>query len=431
MNDTPAQGTAPMERLAVVGLGKMGLPVAVQFAHSGFQVVGVDSDSELVRDLSAGTRTFANEPGLDDVLSDVVQSRRFKPSTDLPAAVRGSDTIIVLVRAVVDDAGEPDYTNLDAVTQGIGKNLRKGQMVIYETTLPVGDTRSRFKSQLEELSGLTGGVDFNLCFSPERVSAGTVFHDLQKYPKVIGGLTSECSARADVLYKKGLGAVTLIVDSPEAAELAKVAEAMYRDVNIALANEIAKYADQLGIQYGDVAAAANSQPYSHLHIPGLGVGGHCIPVYPRFFIARAHDSELTRTGRAINDGMPEYAVKRLSDVIGDIRGRHVLVLGLAFRGNVPEIGFSMAWPLIEELTKAGAVVRVNDALLGPDAIRGTGLEWGDIDSDWAEIAVLQAMHDDYAALSPARLPGVQVILDGRGTLSPDAWKSVTYLRIGG
>ena len=203
---------------------------------------------------------------------------------------------------VVDAQAEPDFSILDAVIADIGQGLQPGTVVSVETTIPVGTTRSRVSPALAQTSGLRAEEDFFCVHSPERVYSGRIFADLETYPKLVGGLTEAGEQRAAELYGAFIGAEVRRLGSAEAAELTKLAETTYRDVNIALANEFARFADRHGIDIGLVIEAANSQPFSHLHQPGVAVGGHCIPVYPRFYLSGDPAARLPAAARAVNDG---------------------------------------------------------------------------------------------------------------------------------
>jgi nucleotide sugar dehydrogenase len=418
-------------RIVVVGLGKMGLPVAVRLAEGGADVVGVDIDAGVVAAVSAGRAPFPGvEAGLEERLAAVNATGRLTASTDATTAMSTADAALVLVRLVIGESGDPDYAALDAATAALGAGLRRGALVVYETTVPVGDTRGRFVPALERVSRMTCGVDFHVCFSPERVQAGKVFANLDAYPKIVGGVTQTCLEAGTSLYRAHLSAEVLPLSSVEAAEYVKIAENIYRDVNIALANELARYADELGVDMAEVTRAANSQPLSHLHQPGIGVGGHCIPVYPYFLMSRAGDARLTRLARQINDGMPAYACARLEAIAGDLSGRRVLVLGLAFRGDVREAEHSMAVPLVAALRARGAEVRVHDPLFGQEDMAARGLTWGALDDGWAELVVLQADHGIYRDLRPEHVPGVRAIVDGRNLLDPVPWRAAGVAHCG-
>jgi nucleotide sugar dehydrogenase len=292
--------------------------------------------------------------------------------------------------------------------------LKQDTLVILESTVPVGATRSRFAKRLAAVSGLHEG-DFWVAYSPERVSSGSVFRDLATYPKLMGGIDDMSGAAAVAFYRSVLETpVTLLADA-ETAEFAKLAESIYRDVNIALANELARAAEQLGVSYDAAAQAGNSQPYSHLHAPGLGVGGHCIPVYP-YFLTQAVDAPLIELSREINDSMAEHGVERLAAVVdGGLAGKTVLVLGLAYRGGVKEAELSSALLVAEALKHKGARVLVHDPLFTPEEIEALGLTASPLPPEAAvDAAILQAGHAEYAALDFATLKGCRAVLDGRG-----------------
>jgi UDP-N-acetyl-D-mannosaminuronic acid dehydrogenase len=218
--------------------------------------------------------------------------------------------------------------------------------------------------------------------------------------------------------------------SAEAAELTKLAETTYRDVNIALANEFARYADRIGVDVTRVIEAANSQPFSHIHRPGIAVGGHCIPVYPRFLLAGDPDAVLPAAARSVNEGMPGYAAERLAEALGSLDDRRVLILGVTYRGAVRETAFSGAIPLRDELARLGASVVAADPLYGADELAALGFTaW---DGAPVDAAVIQADHPEYAALVPADVPGAQILLDGRGGVDRSPWEAagVPVLRLG-
>jgi nucleotide sugar dehydrogenase len=272
-------------KAVVVALGKIGLPIAAQIARAGHEVIGCDIDKVTVDLINAAQPPFPGEDGLPEALAEVVGAGRLKATTDTTEAVAtGPDLVIAVPPLVVDDEAHPDWRILDAVLTDIGNGLQAGTTVSVETTLPIGTTRTRVAPKLAELSGLRAEDEFFAIHSPERVYSGRVFRDLATYPKILGGLSAAGEARGVELYRSFLSAEVWPMGSAEAAELTKLAETTYRDVNIALANEFARFADRAGVDIDRVIAAANSQPFSHIHRPGVAVGGHCIPVYPRFYL---------------------------------------------------------------------------------------------------------------------------------------------------
>ncbi len=353
-------------KIAVIALGKIGLPLAVQFASKGHEVVGVDVNPTTVDLVNQGREPFPGEAHLQEKLAELVPARRLRATTDYADAVPGADAVVLVVPLFVDEqTAEPDFGWMDAATRSLGEHLTAGTLVAYETTLPVGTTRTRWKPLLEQVSGLTEGKDFHLVFSPERVLTGRVFEDLRKYPKLIGGLSEEGARRAVEFYEAVLdfderddlprpnGVWDL--GSAEASELAKLAETTYRDVNIGLANQFARYSEQIGVDVYQVIDASNSQPYSHIHRPGIAVGGHCIPVYPRLYLWNDPDATVVRAAREANAGMPHHAVTLLEGAYGDLTGARVAVLGAAYRGGVKETAFSGVFATVEALRVAGSV----------------------------------------------------------------------------
>ncbi|MBM7504171.1 nucleotide sugar dehydrogenase [Agromyces aurantiacus] len=426
-------------KIAVVALGKIGLPLAVQFASKGHHVVGVDVNATTVDLVNQGVEPFPGEAHLDEMLAQAVSAGNLRATTDYGDAIPGADAVVLVVPLFVDDEARPDFGWMDAATRSLAEHLTPGTLVSYETTLPVGTTRTRWKPMLEEGSGLTEGADFHLVFSPERVLTGRVFEDLRKYPKLVGGLSPEGAARAVEFYESVLdfderadlpkpnGVWDL--GSAEASELAKLAETTYRDVNIGLANQFARFAETAGIDIYQVIDASNSQPYSHIHRPGIAVGGHCIPVYPRLYLWNDPEATIVRAARAANADMPAHAVTMLEGALGDLGGLRVAALGAAYRGGVKETAFSGIFPLVEQLRARGAEVLVHDPLYTDEELSRLGFTPYHLGSD-VDAAIIQTDHADYRELAPSDLPGVRALVDGRRVTDPAAWDGVIHRVIG-
>ena len=426
-------------KIAVIALGKIGLPLAVQFADKGHDVVGVDVNADTVASVNAGHEPFPGETDLQVKLAAAVSAGRLRATTDYADAVPGADAVVVVVPLFVDGAGVPDFGWMDSATRDIAANLTTDTLVSFETTLPVGTTRNRWKPMLEEGSGLVEGRDFHLVFSPERVLTGRVFADLRKYPKLVGGLSDAGAARAVEFYRAVLdfddrpdlerGNGVWDLGSAEASELAKLAETTYRDVNIGLANQFARFAAANGIDVYQVIEASNSQPYSHIHRPGIAVGGHCIPVYPRLYLWNDPTATVVRAAREANADMPAYTVALLEGAYGDVSGASVVVLGAAYRGGVKETAFSGVFPTVAALQERGAKVTVHDPMYTAEELAALGLDaytpGGAVDA-----AVLQADHREYLDLGPDDLPGVKVLVDGRRLTDPKAWPGVVHRVVG-
>ena len=427
-------------KIAVVATGKIGLPLATQYASMGHEVVGVDVNRALVDCINRGEEPFPGEAGLAEKLAEQVPSGALRATTEYADAIPGADAVVLVVPLLVDEESwQPDFGWMDAATRSLAEHLTPGTLVSYETTLPVGTTRTRWKPLIEEVSGLTEGEDFHLVFSPERVLTGRVYADLKKYPKLVGGL-NEAGARKAIKFYESVLTFDARDDLPrpngvwdmgtaEAAEMAKLAETTYRDVNIGLANQFARYADVAGIDVYKVIEACNSQPFSHIHRPGIAVGGHCIPVYPRLYLSTDPDADIVRTARNYNATMPAYVVDRVAEIIGDLSGVRVTVLGAAYRGGVKETAVSGVFPTVEALEARGAQVTVHDPLFSDAELAGYGFTAHAI-GDTADVVILQADHAEYRDLGPADFPGIKLFADGRNATDPAQWTGVPRIVIG-
>ena len=428
-----------MSTVSVVALGKIGLPLAVAIAGSGHTVVGADADAGVVDLVNEGTAPFPNETDLEDRLNKVVRAGSLTATTDTSDAASRSSVVVVVVPLLVDDSARPDFTSIDAATEKVASGLKPGTTVIYETTVPVHTTRKRFAQLLSQVSGLELGTELFVAHSPERVFSGRVFADLARYPKLVGGIDDESSERAAEFYRSFLqfdrrpdlprpnGVWNM--GSAEAAEMAKLAETTYRDLNIAFANQLALGAEAAGVDVQAVIDACNSQPFSHIHQPGIAVGGHCIPVYPHLLASSVPEVTLSTAARTVNDAMPTHVVNELAEALGGLEGRTVTILGLAFRGGVKEHGFSGALALRELLQQRGATVEVEDPLYSAEEVQRLGFS-SHLPGHPTDAVVLQATHEEFRRASSDAYPGARVVYDGRGWLDPGKWDGVTFLRIG-
>ena len=426
-------------KIAVVALGKIGLPLAVQFAKKGHHVIGCDVNAKTVELVNAGNEPFPGEAHLDAYMKEVVGSGHLVATTDTTKAVSESEAVVIVVPLFVDNDGVPDFGWMDEATEKIAAGLKPGTLVSYETTLPVGTTRNRFATALEKGSGLVAGKDFHLVFSPERVLTGRVFADLRKYPKLVGGINESSTAagisfyeavldfddRPDLTQKNGVWDL----GTSEASEMAKLAETTYRDVNIALANQFAIFAEGANIDIAKVIAASNSQPYSHIHQPGIAVGGHCIPIYPRFYLWNDPEATVVRAAREANARMPAHAVSLLSTALGSLQGKKVVVLGISYRGGVKESAFSGVFATVTALKAQGADVVVHDPMYTDEESTRLGFTpyglGGAVDG-----VILQADHAEYKSLASKDFPGVKAVVDGRRSLDSANFPGVEFRVIG-
>lgn len=428
--------------ITVVGLGKIGLPLAVQFAGKGHRVLGADINPAVVESVNAGTEPFPGEADLQTKMSEAVSAGRLEATTDTAAAVAESDAVVIVVPLFVDADGNPDFGWMESATKDIAKGLRPGTLVSYETTLPVGTTRTRWCPMLEEGSGLVEGQDFHLVFSPERVLTGRVFADLRKYPKLIGGLDGLGGAgvtRGIEFYEAVLdfderpdlerGNGVWDLGSAEAAEMAKLAETTYRDVNIGLANQFGRFAAANAIDVYQVIEASNSQPYSHIHRPGIAVGGHCIPVYPRLYLWNDPEATVVRAAREANADMPSYTVGLAKGAAGTLSGKKVAVLGAAYRGGVKETAFSGIFATVDALKAEGANVSVQDPMYTDDELMKFGWEPYHFGEN-VDVVIVQADHADYKSIGKDDLPGVSTVIDGRNYLDQSKFDGITFRTVG-
>ena len=423
-------------RIAVVGLGHIGLPLAVQYASRGHDVLGIDVDPRIVDALNRGEPPHDDEAAVSEQIGGLVEAGRLRAATwEDPAGFDAAEVVVVIVPVVVDAERQIDFKPIDGATADIARHVGNGALVVYETTLPVATTRDRFAPALAAGSGLELDRDLFVAFSPERVLVGRVLLDLRRYPKIVGGTSPESTRRAVAFYAAGLddGTEVRAVASAEAAEMTKLAETTYRDVNIAYANELARYASRHGIDVTEVIDAANSQPYSHIHAPGVGVGGHCIPVYPHFLFNDDPELLMPPLARQINEGMGAFTVDVIEDRLGSLDGQPVLVLGIAYRGNVREDAFSSAFRLRDELLAAGARVHGHDPFFDADHLRRLGFEPYDLAApEPIRVAVLQAAHDAYRSMDPGAIPGLELFVDGRNVIDREPYEraGIGYVGIG-
>ena len=358
----------------VFGVGKMGLPLAVAFASRGFNVTGVDLNQELVKKINAGKACLPEEPGVDELLAKTVAQGKFKATLDGVAAMKDADIAVILVPTLIHETEsgiKPDLSIVRQVAETIGKGIQKGTIVVTESTMPPGET-NKLAPIIEKQSGLKLNECFFLAHCPERTSSGTALRDITKqYPKVIGASSPKAAQKLKAIYEKVNSAGVIVVSDVKTAEAVKVFEGVYRDVNIALANELARVCERLGVDAGEVIGTANANgahPYTHLLKPGCGVGGHCIPYYPYFIMG--NDTPIVSLARRTNDAMPLRTVKR---ILAE-GARSVLVLGLTFRGGVKEFRKSPAIEMIKHFKERGVEVFARDPLCSDREVSEFGAE---------------------------------------------------------
>jgi nucleotide sugar dehydrogenase len=403
-------------KIAVVGGGRMGLPLACTFGKHGASVIVCDTNSELVEKLNNGICPY-EEPDLPELISDLHNNNKLTATISTAKAVSDCNVIVVIVPAHLTTERDIDFSILQSASTEIGKGLQPNTLVIYETTVAVGGTRRSLIPYLEQNSGLKAGKDFYVAYSPERVKANLVLSRLETTPKVVGGYDTESCNRAIEFYKKYLNAPVDNVGTIEAAEMTKLVGMLYRDVNIALSNELAAFCEIAGIDFDKVSRAANTDGEANLLLPGIGVGGHCVPVYPYFVTRESRRLGLTQrlseAAREINDNQPLRQIHRIEKLWSNLKGIKVHILGLGFRPGVKVETFSSSYSLRDELAQLGALVSIEDPYYKNDELQQFGFIPGKIED--SKVVILSTAHEeffnpDFKAWSNA---GVEAVLDGR------------------
>lgn len=370
-------------RVGVVGLGYVGLPLAVEIGRAGFVVAGVDIDPARVSSINRGQSYIADVPG--DAIAHLVEASTFTATADWDE-LRDADVIIVCVPTPLTKSKEPDLSCVIAAARQCAEVLRPAHLIILESTTYPGTTVEVVRPALE-CTGLQAGTDFHLAFSPERIDPGNREHRIRTIPKIVGGLTPACTRLAQAFYEQVVERV-VVVSSPTVAEMVKVYENVFRNVNIALVNELALLCDRMGIDVWEVIDAAATKPYGFMPFyPGPGVGGHCIPVDPYYLAAKAREydfhARFIELAATINDSMPYYVLSRTTAALGGmgkpLRGARVLVLGVAYKRDIADTRMSPALKILELLHKGGASIAYHDpyvaeiTLPNPGALASTPL----------------------------------------------------------
>jgi UDP-N-acetyl-D-glucosamine dehydrogenase len=409
-------------RVAILGLGYVGLPLATIFAEAGFNVIGIEPDSSKVEKLERG------ESYIQDVESEqlgkLIQSGKLQATTDF-SILAEADAVSICVPTPLRKTGDPDLSFILVATDELAKYIHRGVVVVLESTTYPGTTREILLPKLTEASGLEVGKDFFLAFSPERVDPGRTDWTTYNTPKVIGGITSTCSELASLWYQQALETV-VPVSSAESAEMAKLLENTFRMINIGLVNEMAIMCDRLGLDVWEIIDAAATKPFGYMKFtPGPGLGGHCIPIDPLYLSwklrALNYTARFIELASEINTGMPRYVVTKVQDALNEqmkpLKGSRVLVIGAAYKPDVDDIRESPALDIIGLLRQKGAEVDYHDPFIPeiahddwilesvPDVIEGASA---------ADCVVIVTNHTIYDY--PRILAEAQLIIDTRNAL---------------
>ena len=419
-------------KIAVYGLGHVGSSIASVWLRAGAHVIGLDKSQSIVKNASNGI-THIPEPGVNEAFREGIREKRFK-AFENESQIQQHCAFKIICVPVLSKDQKADLTAVEEVAKALALHLQKGDVIALNPSVPPGTTEEVLVPILEQKNkhSLKVEKDFYVIYNPERIYVGRAIEDIEhNYPAIVAGagkLSLQIGIKLySIVFKRGVRAMTNI----RTAEAEKLFEGVYRDANIALANELAKICDRLGIDFWEVQTAANSQPFCHIHDPGMGVGGACIPVYPQFVLEAAKKvnakGDLIRLARSINDDMPRYAVERAMALLERHRnlGEHPLVitlLGLAFRGNVSDTRLSPTYSVINELKKYDvSEIRIHDPLVQRDPIvekEENVVLYSDIKKAMAgaDLVIVVANHNEYRSLNPDVIRNA-VVYDGRRVLS--------------
>jgi UDP-N-acetyl-D-mannosaminuronic acid dehydrogenase len=403
----------------------MGLPLAGVYADTCQNVIGADIDPSVVQMINDGNCHVKREPGLDELINELVTAGALRATSDIAEAAREASVHVVIVPTPITDTKEPNLSGLRAAVESIGEDLSVGDTVLIECTVPPRTTEGLVVETLEAESGLALG-EFGVAFCPERTSSGRALKDIRgAYPKVVGGIDDESTRVAELIYSEINEKGVLQVSDATTAEAVKVFEGLYRDVNIGLANELGKLTDELGIDVREAIDTANTQPFCDIHDPGPGVGGHCIPFYPYFIIDPFEtETPLLKTTREVNDSMPAFTVAKLREEFAaegsGLSETSVLVLGLTYRPGVEEIRASPSLDIAVELSDRGFDVYGVDPILEAfDAFDLEPIPQPSIYDRNFDAVVLVTPHEEFADIrwdDLERDDGQLIVIDGRATL---------------
>jgi nucleotide sugar dehydrogenase len=393
--------------VCVVGLGRIGLPTAGMFAAAGAHVIGVDIDDQVVSEINAGRCRFQDEPGLKELVRKVVSEKRLRASLDVPSSVAQSDVIIVCVPTPVNESKVPQFQPiLESCTQ-IGKSLKKGALVVVESTVSPGTVEDRIIPLIEEMSGMEAGKDFGIASCPERASPGETLKHLKSLPRVVGGLDSRSSEVAATVYTCVLGVKIIEVTDPKTANAVKLTENIFRDVNIALMNEFAILFEKLGIDTIEVINTCATKWNFVPHYPGAGVGGPCLPANAYYIIDEGlkvgYIPHLVRMAREINDRMPDHVVTLVTEAlntVGKVVSRsNVALLGISYKAGVHDLQMTPFERVHDSLKAMGASVTIYDPMFKGEEVFGTVVKKSLKDAiDKADCIVIGTSHEEFRNL---------------------------------
>ncbi len=411
--------------ICVIGLGYIGLPTASMFAKNGVRVTGVDNNPSVVESLHQG-KVHIHEPGLTEVVAAVLREGTLK----IASAPVEADAFIIAVPTPFYDDKKADLSFVRSAAECIVPVLRRGNLVVLESTSPPLTTQQVVRPILEQ-SGLKAGEDFLLVYSPERVLPGQIMKEMVENARVIGGINKASAQAGKDMYQKIVTGEIVLTDATT-SEMVKLMENTYRDVNIAIANEFSRLAERFGVDIWEAIAIANRHPRVRIHTPGPGVGGHCISVDPWFLVESAPDiTPLIRTARDVNDAQPGFVLETLKKIMPDLNGRRVAVLGLAYKPDVDDLRESPAVEVARGLAAAGAFVTAFEPFKPEFALVGVKMAHSLEEAIHnADVLLLLVAHSQFKALDPAAVAALtpaRLVLDTVNGWPAQSWRAAGFV----
>jgi nucleotide sugar dehydrogenase len=426
-------------RIAVMGLGRIGLPTAAVFARAGAVVTGIDIKKEVVDATNSGNCWLTDEPGLAEMVRGTVKSGKLGATLSARDAVSRADFTIICVPTPVYETKTPDYTAIQMASMTLGAHMRKGSTVVVESTVGPGIVEGMVAPILEAESGLKAGKDFGLAACPERSDPGNIMQNMRTLPRIIGGVGPSWTDATVALYEASLGVKAIRVSDPKTANAAKLTENLFRDVNIALANEFALLFEELGVDTIEVINACASKYNFMPHYPGLGVGGPCLPANSYYLISEGMKAGnipyLIRLAREINDRMPDHAVELVEEALNEagktVRGSKIVMLGVAYKPNIKDVQLSPVERAISRLKEMGARVEVYDPMFKGEEVLGLkGKGSLEAAARGADCFVVGTAHDEFKHLDLEELSRLArpkaAFVDARNVVSPGAVRKAGF-----
>jgi len=418
-------------RITVMGLGRIGLPTAALFARAGAKVTGVDIVPEVVEEINSGKCRFTDEPGLPEVVRGSVRAGNLRATLTPDGAISSAHFVIICVPTPVDETKSPNYSSIQKVSHAVGKSLKRGTVVIVESTIGPGIAEEMVLPILESESGQKAGKDFGLVSCPERSDPGNIVQNMGSVPRIVGGYDAKSTVLVAALYESALGVKTIRVSDPKTANAVKLTENLFRDVNIALANEFALLYEKLGVDAIEVINACATKYNFMPHYPGPGVGGPCLPSNSYYLISEGIKAGnipyIIRLAREINDRMPDHVVELVGEALNEtgrtIRGSKVAILGVAYKPNVKDVQLTPLERVVSRLMEMGGEVEIYDPMFRGEKLFGLPVRSNvPAAARKADCIVIGTAHDEFKALDLKRLSRLAnhraALVDARNVVNP-------------